>query len=158
MKRKIMSVCCALVLTLGLVCGSMQEAKAASTDPILDGSYLTHDEESIGYDTKITRGVDLLTGYSKCVVLGPGEIYAGGTTIAAQVVDSVRIGVTVERAREGDDAWSIYDGWIKESTNTDRVSANRTLQVEGGYYYRVRCTHAANSDVSSSFTNGVYVE
>ena len=107
MKRKIMSVCCALVLTLGLVCGSMQEAKAASTDPILDGSYLTHDEESIGYDTKITRGEDLLTGYSKCVVLGPGEIYAGGTTIAAQVVASVQIGVTVERAQEGDDAWSI---------------------------------------------------
>lgn len=158
MKRRIMSVCCALILTLGMVCGSMQEAKASSTDPILDGSYLTHDEESIGYDTKITRGEDLLTGYSKCVVLGPGEIYAGGTTIAAQVVDSVRIGVTVERAQEGDDAWSIYDGWIKESTNTDRVSANRTLQVEGGYYYRVRCTHAANSDVSSSFTDGVYVE
>ena len=61
-------------------------------------------------------------------------------------------------AQEGDDAWEIYDGWQKESLNTDRVSSNRTLQVEGGYYYRVRCTHAANSDVSSSFTNGVYVE
>ena len=158
MKRKIMSVCCALVLTLGLVFGTMQEAKAASTDSILDGSYLTHDEESIGYDTKITRGVDLLTGYSKCVRLGPGEIYAGGTTLAAHVVDSVQIGVTVERAQEGDDAWEIYDGWQKESLNTDRVSSNRTLYVEGGYYYRVRCTHAANSDVSSSFTDGVYVE
>ena len=158
MKRRIMSMCYALVLTLGLVFGTMQEAKAASTDPILDGSYLTHDEESIGYDTKITRGEDLLTGYSKCERLGPGEIYAGGTTIAAQVVDSVQLAVTIERAQEGDDAWSIYDGWQKESFNTDRVSSNRTLQVEGGYYYRVRCTHAANSDVSSSFTNGVYVE
>ena len=158
MKRKIMSVCCALVLTLGLVCGSMQEAKAASTDPILDGSYLTHDEESIGYDTKITRGEDLLTGYSKCVRLGPGEIYAGGTTIAAQVVDSVQLAVTIERAQEGDDAWEIYDGWQKESLNTDRVSSNRTLEVEGGYYYRARCTHYANGDMSSSFTNGVYVE
>lgn len=158
MKRKIMSMCCALVLTLGLACGAVQETKAASTDPILDGSYLTHDEESIGYDTKVTRGVDLLTGYSKCVVLGEGEIYAGGTTIAAQVVASVQIGVTIERAKEGDDAWEIYDGWIKESVNTDRVSSNRTLQVEGGYYYRARCTHFANSDVSSSFTNGVYVE
>ena len=27
--------------------------------------------------------------------------------------------------------------------------SNRTLYVDGDYYYRVRCTHAANSDVSS---------
>ena len=40
----------------------------------------------------------------------------------------------------------------------DRVASNRSLDVEGGYYYRVRCTHAANSDMSSSFTNGVYIE
>lgn len=158
MKRKIMSMCCALVLTLGLALSSMQSVEAASTDPILDGSYLTHDEESIGYDTKITRGEDLLTGYSKCVRMGPGEIYAGGTTIASHTVDSVRVAVAIERAQEGDDAWSFYMGWQKENLNSDRVSSNRTLQVDGGYYYRVRCTHVANGDVSSSFTNGVYVE
>ncbi len=158
MKRKIMSICCALVLTLGLAFSSMQSVKAASTDPILDGSYLTHDEESIGYDTKITRGEDLLTGYSKCVRMGAGEIYAGGTTIASHTVDSVQVAVVIERAQEGDDAWSVYDVWHKENLNSDRVSSNRTLQVEGGYYYRARCVHYANSDVSSSFTDGVYVE
>lgn len=158
MKRKIMSICCALVLTLGLAFSSMQSVKAASTDPILDGSYLTHDEESIGYDTKITRGEDLLTGYSKCVRLGAGEIYAGGTTIASHTVDSVQVAVVIERAQEGDDAWSVYDAWHKENLNSDRVSSNRTLQVEGGYYYRSRCTHYANGDVSSSFTDGVYIE
>ena len=40
----------------------------------------------------------------------------------------------------------------------DRVASNRSLDVEGGYYYRVRCTHAANSDMSSSFTDGIYIE
>ena len=119
---------------------------------------MTHEEESIGYNQKVTRGKDLLTGYSKCVKLEDGKIYAGGTTIAAQVVDSVQIGVLVERAKEEDKAWSYYDNWYKENTNTNRVMSNRKLYVEGGYYYRVRCTHAANSDVSSSFTNGVYVE
>lgn len=158
MRRKIMAMCYALVLTLGLVFSSMQSVKAASTDPILDGSYLTHDEESIGYDTKITRGEDLLTGYSKCVRLGPGEIYAGGTTIAAHEVDSVQVAVIIERAQEDDDRWYLYDSWQKENLNSDRVSSNRTLTVEGGYYYRARCIHYANSDVSSSFTDGVYVE
>ena len=51
-------------------------------------------KESIGYDTKITRGEDLLTGYSKCTKLDNGKIYAGGTTVARQVVKSVQIAVS----------------------------------------------------------------
>lgn len=137
---------------------SAYNVKAASDDPILDGSYLTHDEESIGYDTKITRGEDLLVGYSKCVRLGPGRLYAGGTTIAAQTVENVQISVIVERALDANDTWGRYDSWHAEDSNADRVGSNRALAVEGGYYYRVRSIHSANSDVSSSFTNGVYIE
>ncbi|MGE9940633.1 hypothetical protein ACQRBH_03555 [Bariatricus sp. SGI.161] len=158
MKRRIMSVCFALLLMTNMLLISTANVEASSDDPILDGSYLTDDEESIGYDTKITRGEDLLTGYSKCVRLGPGELYAGGTTIAAHTVANVQVSVIVERAQEGDTAWSLYDSWHKENENMDRVASNRSLQVEGGYYYRVRCTHSANSDMSSSFTNGVYIE
>ena len=148
MKSKWVSTACVIILIGGLFLSSTKKLYASEDRPMIDGSYLTHDNESIGYDTKITRGEDLLTGYSKCVRLGPGKIYAGGTTFAAHVVDSVQIAVTV----------GIYEGWQKESQNTDRVGSNRTLEVEGGYYYRVRCLHAANSDMSSSFTDGVYVE
>lgn len=137
---------------------SFTDVQAGSDEVILDGSYLTHDEESIGYDTKLTRGVDLLTGYSKCIRKGPGLIYAGGTTIAAHTVDQVKIAVMVERAKEGDTRWSHYTGWIKENLNADRVGSNRFLEVEGGYYYRVRCTHSANYDMSSSFTDGIFIE
>lgn len=158
MKNKWVSTACVIVIIVGLFLSSTKNLYASEDRPMIDGSYLTHDNESIGYDMKITRGEDLLTGYSKCVRLGPGKIYAGGTTFAAHVVDSVQIAVTIERAQEGDSAWGIHDGWQKESQNTDRVGSNRTLEVEGGYYYRVRCLHAANSDMSSSFTNGVYVE
>ena len=157
MKKKIVSVCLTALLVGGLSMTSMQEARAAE-GKVIDGSKLTHEEESIGYDTKITRGEDLLTGYSKCTKLGDGKIYAGGTTIAAQVVKSVQIVVIVERAKEDDTEWSYYDDWRKENKNTNRAMSNRTLYVDGGYYYRVRCTHVANSDMSSSFTNGVYVE
>ena len=158
MKKKILSACCVALLVFSMPFFSAGKVQAAADEPVLDGSVLTKEDESIGYDTKITRGVDLLTGYSKVVRLGPGKIYAGGTTIAAHDVESVRIGVMVERAQEGDTEWEFYEGWQKENTNTDRVAANRSLEVEGGYYYRVRCYHAANNDVSSSFTNGVYVE
>ena len=63
MKKKIMSVCLTAMLVGGLSMTSMQEARAAE-GKVIDGSELTHEEESIGYDTKITRGEDLLTGYS----------------------------------------------------------------------------------------------
>ena len=157
MKRKTVSICLAVMMVGSLSMTSMLEAKAAE-GKVIDGSELTHDDESIGYDTKITRGEDLLTGYSKCTKLAEGKIYAGGTTIAAHTVESVQISVLVERAKEEDKEWSYYDNWYKENKNNNRVMSNRTLYVDGGYYYRVRCTHAANSDVSSSFTNGVYVE
>lgn len=158
MGKKVGSMCCVLMLMICMLLISTNNAQAAPQGPILDGSFLTHDEEAIGYDTKITRGEDLLTGYSKCVRQGPGKIYAGGTTIAAHTVDRVFVSVVIERAKEGDKAWSMYTGWEKENLNSDRVGSNRTLQVEGGYYYRVRSTHVANHDLSSSYTNGVYIE
>ena len=71
MKKKILSLCCALLLMAGLFGVSFNEVKAEEGRPMIDGSYLTHEDESIGYDTKITRGVDLLAGYSKSVRLGP---------------------------------------------------------------------------------------
>ncbi len=158
MKKSFSSICLTLVMVTCMLLISFTDVQAGSDEVILDGSYLTHDEESIGYDTKLTRGVDLLTGYSKCIRKGPGRIYAGGTTIAAHTVDQVKIAVIVERAKKGDTEWTSYDSWTKENRNADRVGENRFLDVEGGYYYRVRCIHSANYDMSSSFTNGVYVE
>ncbi len=54
--------------------------------------------------------------------------------------------------------WSFYDSWNKFLENADRVSSKKYMDVEGDYYYRVRCTHSAGEDMSSSFTNGVYIE
>lgn len=157
MRKKLISLSCALLLMAGLLGISTSQVQAEDR-PMIDGSYLIREEKSVGYDTKITRGVDLLTGYSKSVRLGPGLLYAGGTTIAAHIVDEVGLSVMVERAQEGDDHWEFYDGWQKFNQNIDKVSANRRMEVEGGYYYRVRCTHSANSDMSSSFTDGVFIE
>lgn len=157
MRKKLISLSCALLLVAGLLGISTSQVQAEDR-PMIDGSYLIREEKSVGYDTKVTRGVDLLTGYSKSVRLGPGLLYAGGSTIAAHIVDEVGISVIVERAQEGDDHWSIYDGWQKFNQNIDKVSANRRMEVEGDYYYRVRCIHSANSDMSSSFTDGVFIE
>lgn len=158
MLKRIMRTFCTVMLITCMLLLSTGSVQAAADEAMLDGSYLTRDEESIGYATAITRGEDLLTGYSKCVRRGPGKIYAGGTTIAAHEVENVWVGVAVERAKEGDTTWEFYGGWEKGNHNTNRASLTIALDVEGGYYYRVRSLHSANEDVSSSFTNGVFIE
>jgi hypothetical protein len=151
-----------LILSLSAVTATdtqaVEKTKNIEELPMIDGSYLVKDEESTGATTPMTRGEDLMTGYSKVRRLGAGEIYAGGTTIAAHAVDRIGVGVIVERAKEGDTSWEFYDTWQKFNENTDRVSSSKRLKVEGGYYYRVRCLHSAGVDMSSSFTDGVYVQ
>lgn len=157
MRKGMVSMCCAAMLAVSMLIVPGKTVQAEDTK-VLDGSYLTHEDESIGYDMKITRGEDLQTGYSKIVRLGAGKIYAGGTTLAHHDCKSVRIGVIVERAKKDDEVWDYYDSWQAEEKNTDRILSSKALAVDGDYYYRVRCFHGANNDVSSSFTNGIYIE
>ena len=156
--KRCMSICCVCAMALGLSFGVSTDTQAASSVKVIDGSKLTTDAESTGYNQKVARGEDLLTGYSKIVRMGPGEIYAGGTTIAVHNVERIGIGVVIERAKEEDTEWSFYDTWQKFNENTDRVSSKKYLDVEGDYYYRVKCVHSAGEDISSSFTNGIYIE
>lgn len=156
-KRKLLSICCMLFVIAGMTGISSTESKAASEHPMIDGSYLTYEEESVGYDTKLTRGEYLLAGYSKARRRGPGLLYAGGSTIATRTVREVGIAVIVERAQKKDESWEFYDAWQKFSYDVDKVSSDKEFEVEGGYFYRTRCTHSANGDVSSSFTDGVYI-
>ena len=163
-KKRGISVIVTLMLIFSLVAvtatdtQAVEETKNIEELPMIDGSYLIKDEESTGATTPMIRGEDLMTGYSKVRRLGAGEIYAGGTTIAAHAVDRIGVGVIVERAKEGDTSWEFYDKWQTFNENTDRVSSSKRLKVEGDYYYRVRCIHSAGVDMSSSFTDGVFVQ
>lgn len=158
MRRRILAMCCSMLLVLGMAVVIASETKASDSVRMLDGSYLTDKDEAVGYATGKTRGEFLLNGYSKIVRLGPGEIYAGGTTMAAREVDKVKIGVMIERVKKEGDSWNYVDAWQEENLVADRISSTRRIIVQGDYYYRVRCVHSANGDSSSSFTNGIYIE
>lgn len=165
-KKRGISVIVTLMLIFSLAAVTVTDTQAVKETKLqnieeltmIDGSYLVKEEESVGATTPMTRGEDLMTGYSKVRRLGAGEIYAGGTTIASHIVDQVGVGVIVERAKEGDTSWEFYDTWQKFNENTDRVSSSKRLKVEGDYYYRVRCLHSAGEDMSSSFTDGIFVQ
>lgn len=158
MKKKLISVCFAAVLMMGLTITAEFPTNANESKPMLDGSYLTCEDESTGIAGAMTRGVDLQAGYSKLRDIGNGKIYAGGTTIANHDVESIKISVIVERAKDADDEWHFVDSWQKENKNTFAVSTSKMLEVEGDWYYRVRCIHSAGNDMSSSITDGLYID
>ncbi|MBM6738452.1 DUF6147 family protein [Faecalicatena fissicatena] len=157
MKKRLISVCFAAMLMMGLTITAEFPTKANESKPMLDGSYLTCEDESTGIAGAMTRGVDLQTGYSKIRELGPGQIYAGGTTIAQHEVELVKVAVIVERAKDENDTWHYVDSWQKENKNTYVASTSKLLEVEGDWYYRVRCVHSAGNDLSSSYTDGLYI-
>ena len=125
---------------------------------MVDGSYLTHEDEATGSAILAMRGVDLQAGTSKITKAATGVINAGGTTSASHVVNEVGVAVVVERLKSGSSSWYYYKSWEVTKNNAAYVSSSKRLTVSGGYYCRVRSTHWANSDASSSFTNGVYID
>ena len=103
----------------------------------------------------MSRGVYLKSGSSTITKAGPGKIAAGGNTVGQKVVSKITVDVTVERYVNG--KWGYYTSWIETNYNSVYVGTSKTLSVPTGYYYRVYCVHYANSDVSGSFTNGIYI-
>ena len=146
MKRKtFLSKVTAMMVAVLLVFGvSGQGANAAEGN-----------DAETGYITIQPRGVYLQSGYSKISKPGDGKITAGGNTTAQKVVSEVSINVNVERKVNG--AWEHYTSWTSTKNNAIAVTSYKTLTVPKGYYYRVKCVHYANSDVSSSYTNGIYI-
>lgn len=143
--KKMVSFLLAMALTLGLSLSvSGQMVKAAEEI-----------QEEIGYTDIQTRGVYLQSGSSKISKPGAGKITVGGTTRAQKVVDTVSINVNVEKYVNG--YWEHYTSWTVTKHDTVSVTTSKTLSVPKGYYYRVKSVHYANSDVSSSGTNGLYV-
>ena len=127
-------VCALFIITQGV-------AKASDVPECIDGSYLTNNDSSEVTVGPMSRGIYLKSGSSTITKAGPGKIAAGGNTVG--------------RLLNG--KWAYYTSWIETNYNSIYVSTSKTLSVPTGYYYRVCCTHYANSDVSDSFTNGIYI-
>ena len=136
-KSKILSLIMVMFMVCTLFISTQKNVQAADVPECVDGSYLTNDDSS-----EVTVG-------------STGKIGAGGNTVGQKVVSKITVDVTVERYVNG--KWGYYTSWIETNYNSVYVSTSKTLSVPTGYYYRVCCVHYANSDVSDSFTNGIYI-
>ena len=138
-----------------MVIGANMTVQAADEPECVDGSYLLNDESSESTVGSMSRGIYLKSGSSTVTKAGAGKVAAGGTTLAQKTVSKVSLTVIVERLVNG--KWVSYSSWSVTNYNTSYISSSKTLTVPTGYYYRVCCIHHANSDVSDSYTNGIYI-
>lgn len=154
-KNKILSLIVAMIMVCTLLIGAQQNVQAADGQECVDGSYLTNDDSSEVTVGSMSRGIYLKSGSSNIVRAGTGKIGVGGNTVGQKTVSKITVNVTVERLLNG--KWAYYTSWTETNYNSSYVSSSKTLSVPTGYYYRVYCIHYANSDVSDSFTNGIYI-
>lgn len=144
-RKKLLSKAAAVMTAVLLVFGVSGQMVSAAEESA----------EQIGYITVQPRGVYLQSGFSKISKVGDGKITAGGNTSAQKVVSEVSIDVFVERKVNG--SWKHYTSWTAKKNNAVGITSYKTLTVPKGYYYRVKCVHYANTDVSSSITGGYYI-
>lgn len=167
MKKRILSVLCSLTLLCGILLNIPLEVNAENTknaEFIVDGSHLTYEEYSYGTSSNpALRGEHLMTGDSIITKTGNGKIYTYGETTANHDVDFVAVIVYVDRYHEDTEKWGQIDGRVKDARDTYYVISTKTLMVDRGYFYRVRCEHFAGNDdeefydETESFTDGIWI-
>ena len=133
-------------------------------DILVDGSYLTYEEYSVGKSSNsFQRGEHLMDGDSIIAKTGNGKIYTYGETTANHDVDFVAVLVYVDRYDESDGLWGQIDARAKDARDTYYVVSTKTLSVDRGYFYRVHCDHFAGNDDEEfydeaiSATDGIWI-
>lgn len=164
MKKRIFSMLTSLALLCTVFTISSISASASETElKKVDGSYLTLDEYSEGHSSNgISRGIHMMDGECSISKAGRDEIYCYGATTANHEVDYLAVIVYVDQYQEDIEKWGQIDSWVVEEKNNYFVHTDKTLEVDRGYYYRVRADHfVAEGDdpVEETFsvTNGIYL-
>lgn len=163
MKKRIISTITAFLL---LICMIVPEINSMAKENMktVDGSYLTNEDQASANsnDNELTKGTHLMTGECSITKAGIGRIYVYAATTANHVVDYALVILYVERYLEDVDAWGHVAAWSEEVTDDYYVATSKSLEVEPGYYYRVRAEHIVfmgdESEETFSYTNGIFVD
>lgn len=154
MKKRVVALFLALMFVItGIGTGDFHVCAQDSAQNV-ELSEVWTDDAIVGYGQSQTRGVYLLQGISVINNAGGGKIGCGGITEAAKKC-KVHVATVVERKVNG--SWVRVTSWSATNASAYSVSISKTLSVASGYYYRVRSTHYASTDVSSSYTSALWM-
>ena len=154
MKRRMMALLLTMVMCLTTMFCLGYEVKAEDVGEDIEFSELLTEEALIGYAQPTTRGVYLMEGNSIINKISSTKIGAGGTTTAA-IKCKVTVCPFVERLVNG--SWVHVTSWTVTNASAFSAMASKSITVSTGYYYRVRCSHYAGSDGSTSSTSALWM-
>lgn len=162
MKKRILSIVAVFSLLICMAVTPKINAAASEEPKMVDGSYLTMDESSTGTTSNSkARGIHLMDGECSITNAGIGRVYTYAGTTANHEVDRVIVIIYVERYLEDVEAWGHVDAWMEEVNDDYYVATSKSLEVDPGYYYRVRAEHIVfvgdESEETASFTDGIWV-
>lgn len=155
MKAKLTAILLACTIC---VCGFMNQNIYANAEGIgeaeedVDLSYLLTEDALIGYVQLQTRGYYLSDGYSIINKAGTNKIGAGGLTNAAR---PCKVSITSIVERQTTTGWARVTSWTNTVESGSTAAVSKTLYVGTGYNYRVRSSHYAGTDYSSSWTGAL---
>lgn len=155
MKKRLLASMMAMVMCVLCIWGFDMKANAETVGEDIDISYLMTEDAIVGYSQNQTWGVYYSDGYSIINKISSTKIGAGGVTNAA-VKCEVRVTAILERKTSSGN-WARVTSWTQTNENAFSAMISKSVTVASGYYYRVRCSHYAGSDSSTSCTNALWM-
>ena len=154
MKKRVIALVLALMFSVTGIMVEDSKVCAEESEQDVEMSEVWTEDALVGYGESQTWGVYLLRGISVINNAGGGKIGCGGITEAA-VKCKVSCSAIVEKKVDG--SWVRVTSWTTTNNSAYSATVSKSLSVGSGYYYRVRCTHYASTDVSSSCTDSLWM-
>lgn len=154
MKKKILGIILVLMLSVTCMGGRSIVSNAEEVGEDIELSYLLTDSALVGYADMQTWGVYYSDGYSIINKISSTKIGAGGVTNANI---KCKVSVTSVVERQTATGWAFVTAWTQTNENAFSAVVSKSLTVGTGYWYRVRSTHYAATDVSSSNTSALWM-
>ena len=155
MKKSVLAMVLMILMCITVVCGAGIDVQAEELGEDISFSELLTENALVGVVEMQSRGVYLVEGNSVINKISTTKIGAGGSTIAA-IKCKVSITSIVERSSNGT-SWGRVTSWTSTVASGYSASLSKSLTVTKGYYYRVRSSHYAGTDGSSSCTGGLWM-
>lgn len=155
MKKKIIAMFLMIIIGFTVFGNVGLSVNAEENGEDISFSELVTENTLIGIAQLHTRGVYLAEGNSYISKISTTKIGAGGDTFAATKC-KVSITSIVERSSNGT-SWARVTSWTSTTASGYSASLSKSLTITKGYYYRVRSSHYASTDVSSSWTGALWM-
>lgn len=151
MKKRVIALLFAIMFG---VSGMLVQEVNVLAEENVDIEDIWTEDALVGYSQSQTWGVYLARGISVINDAGGGKIGCGGVTEAAK---KCKVGITSIVERQVSGSWVRVTSWTTTKESAYSASISKYLSVGSGYYYRVRSTHYAGTDGSSSYTSGMWM-